>query len=227
MHDPAQGAAESSLVVQDAKELGESIAVVDDEWEPGLTVELDVAPQHERWLGEWARETHGSDFLFVTGYPMSKRPFYTHPNPADPAYSNSFDLLFRGTELVTGGQRLHLYQDYLDSANRDVPRLLGHVLMRGDMRLRELAVERLIATTDGRRQSLLVRHLDCLGHTLETRVLDGIGRVGPGLRHAMASRDPRMQTTVVRMVRDTQDQSLAYLVGEAACSPDCLLLRAR
>ena len=78
--------------------------------------EPDLAPQHERWLGEWAREVHGSDWLFVTGYPMAKRPFYTHPNPADPRYSNSFDLLFRGTELVTGGQRLHLYQDYLDSA---------------------------------------------------------------------------------------------------------------
>ncbi len=78
--------------------------------------EPDLAPQHERWLGEWARQEYGSDFLFVTGYPMAKRPFYTHPNPADPAYSNSFDLLFRGTELVTGGQRLHLYQAYLDSA---------------------------------------------------------------------------------------------------------------
>jgi nondiscriminating aspartyl-tRNA synthetase len=54
--------------------------------------------------------------LFVTGYPMVKRPFYTHPNPDDPAYSNSFDLLFRGLEMVTGGQRLHLYQDYLRAA---------------------------------------------------------------------------------------------------------------
>jgi nondiscriminating aspartyl-tRNA synthetase len=76
------------------------------------------APQHERWLGEWAKAEYGSDFLFVTGYPMAKRPFYTHPNPADPRYSNSFDLLFRGTELVTGGQRLHRYQDYLEAAAR-------------------------------------------------------------------------------------------------------------
>jgi nondiscriminating aspartyl-tRNA synthetase len=75
--------------------------------------EPDLAPQHERWLGEWAMQEFGSDFLFVTGYPMVKRPFYTHPNPEDPTYSNSFDLLFRGTELVTGGQRLHLYADYL------------------------------------------------------------------------------------------------------------------
>ncbi len=75
--------------------------------------EPDLSPQEERWLGEWAQTEHGSDFLFVTGYPMSKRPFYTHADPTRPAYSNSFDLLFRGMELVTGGQRLHRYGDYL------------------------------------------------------------------------------------------------------------------
>ncbi len=80
--------------------------------------EPDLAPQDERWLGEWAREEHGSDFLFVSGYPMRKRPFYTHPDPARPEFSNSFDLLFRGTELVTGGQRLHRYADYLAALER-------------------------------------------------------------------------------------------------------------
>lgn len=80
--------------------------------------EPDLAPEHERILGKWAQETHGSDFLFVVGYPMRKRPFYTHPDPARPEFSNSFDLLFRGTELITGGQRLHRYQDYLAAADR-------------------------------------------------------------------------------------------------------------
>lgn len=80
---------------------------------PYEQAEGDLSPQEERWLGEWAQQAHGSDFLFVTGYPMGKRPFYTHPEPGNPAYSNSFDLLFRGTELITGGQRLHRYQDYL------------------------------------------------------------------------------------------------------------------
>ncbi len=80
--------------------------------------EPDLSPQGERWLGEWAQREYGSDFLFVPGYPMSKRPFYTHPDPARPAYSNSFDLLFRGTELVTGGQRLHLYADYVAALAR-------------------------------------------------------------------------------------------------------------
>jgi nondiscriminating aspartyl-tRNA synthetase len=75
--------------------------------------EPDLAPAHERWLSEWALNEHGSDFLYVTGYPMAKRPFYTHPDPDRPAYSNGFDLLFRGLELVTGGQRLHRHGDYL------------------------------------------------------------------------------------------------------------------
>ena len=75
--------------------------------------EPDLAPAHERWLSEWAAREHGSEFLFVTGYPMRKRPFYTHPQPSRPEYSNSFDLLFRGLEIVTGGQRLHKYEDYV------------------------------------------------------------------------------------------------------------------
>jgi nondiscriminating aspartyl-tRNA synthetase len=74
--------------------------------------EPDLAPEHERALGAWALEEHGSDFLAVEGYPMAKRPFYTHPQPNDPRWSNSFDLLFRGLELVTGGQRLHRPGDY-------------------------------------------------------------------------------------------------------------------
>jgi nondiscriminating aspartyl-tRNA synthetase len=75
--------------------------------------EQDLVPAHERWLGEWARREHGSDFLFVVGYPLAKRPFYTHPDSERPGYSRGFDLLFRGLELVTGGQRLHRYDDYL------------------------------------------------------------------------------------------------------------------
>jgi nondiscriminating aspartyl-tRNA synthetase len=78
-----------------------------------LSGEPDLAPAHERWLGDWALREYGSELLFVTGYPMVKRPFYTHPEPGRPAWSNSFDLLFRGMELVTGGQRLHRYGDYL------------------------------------------------------------------------------------------------------------------
>jgi nondiscriminating aspartyl-tRNA synthetase len=75
--------------------------------------EPDLSPRHERWIGQWALREYASDFVFVVGYPMVKRPFYTHPDPRRPEFSNSFDLLFRGMELVTGGQRLHRYDDYV------------------------------------------------------------------------------------------------------------------
>src|SRR5215469_16630012 len=75
--------------------------------------EPDLAPAHERALGRWAAEAHGSDFVAVEGYPMAERPFYTRPQPDDQRWSISFDLLFRGLELVTGGQRLHRHSDYL------------------------------------------------------------------------------------------------------------------
>lgn len=80
-------------------------------WDP--RGEPDLSPADERWLGDWAVREHGSELLFVTGYPMAKRPFYTYPDPERPDFSRSFDLLFRGMELVTGGQRLHEYGDYL------------------------------------------------------------------------------------------------------------------
>jgi nondiscriminating aspartyl-tRNA synthetase len=80
-------------------------------WDP--RGEPDLSPADERWLSDWGMREHGSEFLYVTGYPMAKRPFYTHPDPDRPDFSNSFDLLFRGLELVTGGQRLHRHEDYL------------------------------------------------------------------------------------------------------------------
>jgi len=92
-----------------AQELILQLHGVDVRGEPGLS------PQDERWLGQWAQQELGSDFIFLTGYPMRKRPFYTHPDPQNPVFSNSFDLLFRGTELVTGGQRLHRYEDYINA----------------------------------------------------------------------------------------------------------------
>ena len=69
----------------------------------------DFEPEHERQICEWAKDKHGSDFVFVTHYPMSKRPFYTYEDESDPGYAKGFDLLFRGLEITTGGQRVHDY----------------------------------------------------------------------------------------------------------------------
>jgi nondiscriminating aspartyl-tRNA synthetase len=88
-------------------------ALVSDATGEDLSEELDLAPTHERWLCEWAVREHGSEFLIVTGFPLAKRPFYTHPDPSRPGFTRGFDLLFRGLEIVTGGQRLHRYEDYV------------------------------------------------------------------------------------------------------------------
>jgi nondiscriminating aspartyl-tRNA synthetase len=72
--------------------------------------ELDLAPADERRICA----EHG-ELVFVEGFPMSKRPFYTHPDPERPERSRGFDLLYRGLEIITGGQRLHRYEDYRDA----------------------------------------------------------------------------------------------------------------
>lgn len=71
----------------------------------------DFDPQEEELLGKYAKKELGSDFLFVTHYPSKKRPFYTMDDPLDPEYTLSFDLLFRGLEITSGGQRIHDYKE--------------------------------------------------------------------------------------------------------------------
>jgi len=74
---------------------------------------LDLEPKWEELISQYAQKKWGSDFVFITHYPSPKRPFYTYNDPQNPRYTLSFDCLFRGLEISTGGQRLHLYQDYL------------------------------------------------------------------------------------------------------------------
>jgi nondiscriminating aspartyl-tRNA synthetase len=76
--------------------------------------EPDLEPEDERWLCEWSARERNSDFVFVTHYPVAKRPMYTYEDPEDTGYTNSFDLLFRGVEITTGGQRRHDYQNLID-----------------------------------------------------------------------------------------------------------------
>ena len=69
----------------------------------------DLEPEEERLISELFKEEYGSDFVFVTHYPVKKRPFYAINDPEDEKYTLSFDLLFRGMEITTGGQRIHDY----------------------------------------------------------------------------------------------------------------------
>ncbi len=74
----------------------------------------DFDPQEEELLGKYAKKEFNSDFIFITHYPSKKRPFYTMDDPEDPEYTLSFDLLFRGLEITSGGQRVHDYQAQVD-----------------------------------------------------------------------------------------------------------------
>lgn len=71
----------------------------------------DLEPEEERLIGELFKEDYGSDFVFVTHYPVKKRPFYAMDDPEDTKYTLSFDLLFKGMEITTGGQRIHDYDE--------------------------------------------------------------------------------------------------------------------
>ena len=71
----------------------------------------DLEPEEELLIGRYFQEEYGSDFVFVTHYPSKKRPFYAMDDPADPRFTLSFDLLFRGLEVTTGVQRIHDYRE--------------------------------------------------------------------------------------------------------------------
>jgi nondiscriminating aspartyl-tRNA synthetase len=77
----------------------------------------DLDPEGERQLCKLVEAETGIPAVFVIGYPLSSRPFYTAPRGTHGA-ANSFDLLFRGLEITTGGQRLHRRED-LEAALRN------------------------------------------------------------------------------------------------------------
>jgi len=80
--------------------------------------EPDLSPEDEQEICLWAKEKYGSDVIFITHYPTLKRPFYTFADPADPDYTLSFDVLCRGLEIVTGGQRINEYDKLVKNIKR-------------------------------------------------------------------------------------------------------------
>ena len=73
---------------------------------------FDITPEAERYLCEWSLREHGSDLVFVNEFPRRYRPFYTYP--LDASRTMSFDALFRGLEITTGGRRQHDYNAQLE-----------------------------------------------------------------------------------------------------------------
>ena len=78
----------------------------------------DLEPEEEQKISQMVREDTGSDFAFITHYPAKKRPFYAMDDPQDAHYTLSFDLLFRGMEVTTGGQRIHDYAQQVEKMER-------------------------------------------------------------------------------------------------------------
>jgi len=80
--------------------------------------EMDLDPEDEKEICRFAKEKHGSELIFITHYPTKKRPFYTYPDSEDPEYTLSFDLLCRGLEIVTGGQRINDYKKLTENIKK-------------------------------------------------------------------------------------------------------------
>ena len=74
----------------------------------------DLEPEEEELIGRYFKEEYDADFVFVTHYPSKKRPFYAMDSRENPAETESFDLLFRGLEVTTGGQRIHNYREQVE-----------------------------------------------------------------------------------------------------------------
>lgn len=93
-----------TMTLREAQELIKKETGVDKTSEP------DLEPEDERFLCEYAAKHWQSDFVFVTHFPTSKRPFYTHVDPENTEFTRSFDMLFRGLEMLSGAQRVHDYE---------------------------------------------------------------------------------------------------------------------
>lgn len=92
----------------------EAKQLVAEKYDRKIKNPYDLEPEEEILIGKYFKEEHGSDFVFVTHYPSKKRPFYAMDDPADNKFTLSFDLLFKGMEVTTGGQRIHNYEEQVD-----------------------------------------------------------------------------------------------------------------
>ena len=91
---------------------------VSEEYGRRIRSPYDLEPEEEALISRYAKEKWDADFVFVTHYPSRKRPFYAMDDPEDSTYTLSFDLLFRGMEITTGGQRIHDYHMLLDKMEK-------------------------------------------------------------------------------------------------------------
>lgn len=85
----------------------EAKRLVSEKYNRKIRNPFDLEPEEEELIGKYFKEEYNADFVFVTHYPSKKRPFYAMDDPKDTRYTLSFDLLYHGLEITTGGQRIH------------------------------------------------------------------------------------------------------------------------
>ncbi len=85
----------------------EAKRLVSEKYNRKIRNPFDLEPEEEELIGKYFKEEYNADFVFVTHYPSKKRPFYSMDDPEDTRYTLSFDLLYHGLEITTGGQRIH------------------------------------------------------------------------------------------------------------------------
>ena len=85
----------------------EAKRLVSEKYNRKIRNPFDLEPEEEELIGKYIKEEYNADFVFVTHYPSKKRPFYAMDDPEDTRYTLSFDLLYHGLEITTGGQRIH------------------------------------------------------------------------------------------------------------------------
>ena len=93
--------------------LSELKKIIKDEYNYDIPEDTDIDPKGEELAGQYAKEKFDSDFLFITHYPWEYRPFYTMTNPENSEETLGFDLLYKGLEIATGGQRIHSYNELI------------------------------------------------------------------------------------------------------------------
>lgn len=92
----------------------EAKRLVSEKYKRRIRNPFDLEPEEEELIGRYFKEEQGADFVFVTHYPSKKRPFYAMDDPEDRRYTLSFDLLYKGLEVTTGGQRIHDFRMLAD-----------------------------------------------------------------------------------------------------------------
>ena len=96
----------------------EAKQLVSEKYNRKIRNPFDLEPEEEVLIGRYFKEEYDSDFVFVTHYPSKKRPFYAMDDPEDTSVTLSFDLLYKGLEITTGGQRIHDYQMIMEKMEK-------------------------------------------------------------------------------------------------------------